>query len=223
MKCIYHNDRDAEFICSSCGQPVCRDCLTIVNGRNVCKSCANRSQNTNPNGDPNSRGNNYKQSDGYSGFLFFIFMAVPGLRHMYLGLMKRGLQFLATFFILVAFASTINILSPLFVPLACIVWFYSAFDSYHCRKMLARGEAIPDNPIFEDYGYNDIKVYLSERKSAVGTIIILLGVYMLFKEVSHYAYNEGMFRIISIASNMFIPVLLIIGGIYMLSKAKKDK
>lgn len=224
MKCIYHNDKDAEFICSSCGQPVCRDCLTTVNGRNVCKSCAYNSQNINV----NSKNNNYKQNDGYNGFLFFIFMAVPGLRHMYLGLMKRGMQFLAAFFVLVAFLATTGMFGSLFVSLACIVWFYSAFDSYHCRKMMSRGETVLDSPILEDYGYSEIRLYFSERKTTVGVIIILLGVYMLFKEIRNYAYNVDIIprtiaRIMNIASNMFIPALLIIGGIYMLRRAKKGE
>lgn len=53
----------------------------------------------------------YNNRDGISGFLFFIFLAVPGLRHMYLGLMKRGVQFLVSFFGIITLA-----VFALFIP-----------------------------------------------------------------------------------------------------------
>lgn len=226
MKCIYHNNLEAEYICSVCGQPVCRECNTVIAGKNVCRSCGSKNVQYNM---PQYSNMPYKKGDGVNGFLFFIFVAVPGLRHMYLGLMNRGLQFLISFF--GAFTIGIitgNSLEGIIIPIIFIIWFYSAFDSYQCRKLLARGEKIEDKPIFEEYSIHQLKGFIGARKKMVGIAIILLGVYMLLRQLRWYLGGiipERIIRIlygaIDFGFGSIIPVLLIIGGIYLMSSVRR--
>lgn len=37
MKCFNHHDRDAFGICKSCGKALCLECMTIENGKVLCK------------------------------------------------------------------------------------------------------------------------------------------------------------------------------------------
>lgn len=174
MKCVYHKDREAEFTCQSCGRPLCRECAVVVSGKTVCKECGYNMQ------------YNYQQprkSDGVNDFLFFIFLLVPGIRHMYIGFMQRGLQFLITFFGLIAFSTITYGMDGILVPLIMIIWFYSAFDSYHYRKLKAGGEKISDKPIFGENGFSGFRDFLIKHRILFGAIIIILGIYMLLRQV----------------------------------------
>lgn len=229
MKCVYHNDRDAEYICSSCGQPVCRECITVVNGKNVCLSCEYKSHRYEAR---QYNGVSYKKGDGISGFLFFIFLAVPGLRHMYLGLMKRGLQFLEVFFGAVIIGILLGDgIGEIAIPVAFIIWFYSAFDSYQYRKLLARGEEALDKPLFDDFGIDEARNFLGERKSLIGGIIIIVGIYLLLRRVRWFIGGYGIsgrivnliFRMIDFGFGSIVPILFIVCGVYLLSRVKKDE
>lgn len=223
MKCIYHNEREAEFICSSCGQPVCRDCITVVNGKNVCNACAyknnvyNMGQYQHP----------YKKSDGINGFLFFIFLAVPGLRHMYLGLMKRGFQFLMTFFGSIAFGMLLGSTGEIIFPVFFIIWFYSAFDSYQYRKLIAKGQEVQDRTLFEGYELNDVWNCVSQRKRPVGIIIVSLGIYLLLKEFTRYGWSfhipQKVMSMMSFILNSIVPIIFIICGVYLITRVGKKQ
>ena len=42
MKCYVHNEADAIGACVGCGQFICNECNTPINGRNHCKPCIER-------------------------------------------------------------------------------------------------------------------------------------------------------------------------------------
>jgi len=57
------------------------------------------------------------------------FSIVPGAGHMYLGLMKQGLQLMTLFFFTAFLMGWLNL--SLLVFILPIIWFYSLFDAYH--------------------------------------------------------------------------------------------
>jgi len=218
MKCIYHNERDAEYVCAVCGQPICRECITMANGRNICRACAYKA----------AQYNNvpYKRGDGVNSFLFFIFLAVPGMRHMYLGLMKRGFEFLVAFFGSIAVSFLLGSIGEILIPIFFIIWFYSAFDSYHCRKLIAKGEEVEDSSIFKGYSFDYIKEFFIQRRRLTGYSIISLGIFMLLRQFRSYSWRfhipEAVITTIDMAFDSIIPILLIAGGVYLLSRYKKS-
>lgn len=87
-----------------------------------------------------------------SSFLTFIFSAVPGLGHLYLGFAVRGLTLMGIFFgwtFLVAFLESVGhggflvLLAPL--P---ILWVYGLFDALSLCGRLNRGEEVRDWQLF---------------------------------------------------------------------------
>jgi len=224
MKCVYHSDKEAEFLCSSCGQPVCRECVTVVGGKNICKACGykNSQYNMPYNQMP------YRKGDGISGLLFFIYLLVPGLRHMYLGLMKRGLEFLVAFFGSIGVVMLLGNVGEILIPAVFIIWFYSAFDSYQCRKIMVRGEKIEDRPIFQGYSLEQVKDYIGQRRSLVGIGVIILGVFMLLKQLRWFMGNyvdsrvvRVMYDVINLGFDSIIPILFIVGGVYLLNRGRR--
>lgn len=214
MKCFYHNERENEYICSSCGKPLCSECAININGKPVCRDCNAYIR----------YNNNRTNKDSINGFLFFIYLFLPGLRHMYIGLMKRGLQFLSLFFMGFVLAATLD-LPEFFVPLMLIVWFYSAFDSYNYRKIKENGGNISDDPIFNEFGINEITMFFKKSRMVSGIFIIILGFYLLLRQLRDYIWKYNIPQIVfdslNIAFKSIIPILFIIGGIYLIVKVPK--
>jgi hypothetical protein len=225
MKCINHNDRETEIVCSVCGKPVCGECGVTVNGRVTCRDCAYNMQQYNAG---QHRSPETLRDNGLNGFLFFIFLAVPGLRHMYMGLMRRGLHFLTAFFGSITIAALLGgRLGTVLVPVIFIVWFYSAFDSYQMHRLSQKGEKVEDVPLFKDRVSQAIWDYFSSRRYITGVIVILLGVYLLLRQIvssRHMFYiPDYVIGYINLVFDSMIPLLFIIGGIYLMVKAKKIK
>lgn len=217
MKCVYHNNREAEFTCQSCGRPLCRECAISVGGRTVCRECGYNMQ------------YNYQQSpkgDGVNEFLFFIFLLVPGIRHMYIGFMRRGFQFLVTFFGLIAFSTITYGIDGILVPLIMIAWFYSAFDSYHYRKLKASGEKVLDKSIFGENESLGLREFLIRHRVIIGTVIIILGIYMIIRRVLFYNWHlvpAIVADMMDFAAVSILPLLLIVGGVYLIAMAGRKK
>lgn len=64
------------------------------------------------------------------GTIFLSF--IPGAGHMYLGLLQRGLLFMATFAICVYFVADS---APFFIVLLPVIWFYQFFDALRCYDL----------------------------------------------------------------------------------------
>ncbi|HHX95106.1 MAG TPA: G-protein coupled receptor [Clostridia bacterium] len=90
-----------------------------------------------------------------SKFLTLILACIPGVGHLYLGLMTRGLSFLVAFFGWITFVAFLSIASgqegfAVLLLVLPILWFYSFFDALHLRRRLAEGEEVLDvSPITE--------------------------------------------------------------------------
>lgn len=80
---------------------------------------------------------------------------IPGLGHMSIGLMQRGITFLISFVGLAAviiFLSVVVNSGALLVFLLGlpVIWIYSIFDAAHCMSAKQRGESIDDRSLFQD-------------------------------------------------------------------------
>lgn len=90
-----------------------------------------------------------------SKFFTFIMSWIPGVGHLYLGLMTRGLIFLAAFFGWITFVVFLCIASQqegfaVLLLVLPILWFYSFFDALHQRRRMEEGEEVLDvSPIAE--------------------------------------------------------------------------
>ncbi|WP_212758645.1 hypothetical protein [Paenibacillus sinopodophylli] len=102
-----------------------------------------------------------------------LFSFIPGLGHMNIGLMQRGITLLIAFigwFAIIVFLSIIFHRAELLVFLLAlpIIWIYSMFDALRQLQAKQRGELLVDRAIFED-----MEAYLSSgRKSKVVAIAL---------------------------------------------------
>ncbi len=91
-----------------------------------------------------------------SRFLTLFLSCIPGVGHLYLGLMTRGFTFMVAFFGWITFVSFLFMASRqegfmvLFLILP-ILWFYSFFDALHQRRRMAEGEQVEDISLIAEW------------------------------------------------------------------------
>lgn len=128
MKCAVHAENEAVGVCVLCGAAVCHQCHRLVRGRILCANCyAELKQSANPQQQASSLS---RPSVHYSGCLTFLLSIVPGLGHLYLGQMQKGLVLMV-----------LTVVLPFSLP---ILIAYSIFDCLHTARRLNAGEQVPD-------------------------------------------------------------------------------
>lgn len=111
-----------------------------------------------------------------SKFLTIVFSAVPGVGHLYLGLMNRGLQLMLVFATAVMLYIFLE-LGALFVFIP-VIWFYSLFDALQQHQLIREG-------IYEDTPlpfWN--KIYFSHKW--VAYLLIGTGAYIFLEKALRY-------------------------------------
>lgn len=208
MKCKYHKESEAKFICDKCKQPICEECSVDVNGNKICSSCIQKSVFVDK--------AQYHKGGFFESFAFFCFAVVPGAAQMYMNLFKRGFQLMFGFIASIVLFSYINTESM--IPLVIIpTWFFSFFDSYAIRRRLREGELVEDNTIFD---YN----ILTANKKILGLVMLVLGLLGVAN-----AFENSIIRNIFggqlywAVKRSIIPAALVLAGVYVLRKSKKTE
>lgn len=222
MKCSYHSEADSNFTCSECNASICKDCAVNNNGKIICVKCAevkglNIVKNQG-NKDIYKHSSNPKDSRTINIFWATVLSFIPGAGHMYLGIMKRGLQLMVAFFGLIAVSNVFY--SADFIGLfSVIVWFYSVFDCYHIRKKLQHGEIVEEDLFFN---IDLKKINLTHAGLAA---VVIGGVILLNEALDQMIYMSRRFYfdpiVFRFLRNSIFPVLLITLGLFLIRKAKK--
>ncbi|MCZ8523382.1 MULTISPECIES: DUF6677 family protein [Paenibacillus] len=98
----------------------------------------------------------YPPEEGSDRYFTVFLSVIPGLGHFQLGLMQRGLAFMATFFGLIVMTFFIVALTNqddffVFLGVLPILWLYCMFDCVQLLKRKEDGEALRDRTFFEDF------------------------------------------------------------------------
>lgn len=108
-----------------------------------------------PGADPDwdSRAYSYAQQREKTQTILLSF--IPGVGHMSLGMLQRGVTFLVAFVGLLALVTFISIVTDtasflLFLLALPVLWIYTMFDAVEQLQRKQRGEAINDRPFFEE-------------------------------------------------------------------------
>ena len=159
-----------------------------------------------------------------SSFLTFLTALIPGVGYMYLGLVKKGIQILMLFLLIepVFHILGIGFLSAIVkIP----IWFYTFFDTFTVAKKIDREEPVSDMDfIFNKYMKDGSQVALDREKLGKNfSLIIAIGLIAVGGIAILHNFSQGspLFNLIrSFISTYFIPVLFVLGGIYLLFKNK---
>ncbi|OWA37168.1 hypothetical protein B9G55_03610 [Saccharibacillus sp. O16] len=153
---------------------------------------------------------------GKSRTMGLLLAIIPGVSHMYLGLMKRGLQFMMLFFGSIYILDVLGLsLFLFFVPL---IWFYAFFDALQQVGRYGQ-EALHDKPLLANFGTNRLWI---------GLALVVLGVYyvaqtvvMPFIDPDVQAYFQS--EVVPYVRNGVVALLLIGGGFKLLRASERAK
>lgn len=149
-----------------------------------------------------------------------MFLALlPGAGHMYLGLQRRGLQFMAVFLFSIYVLDVLYL--SIFLYFIPILWFYSFFDALQQVSRYDSGE-IRDVPLVE---------WLINHQKWVGIGLLALGLFYMFDQLAlpllQKLWPKMSYQFIDsrLFQTSIVSVVLIVGGIKLLlgSKKKGDK
>lgn len=210
MKCINHQDREAEYICRECSQPICKECRLNIRGENICKSCVELSYQ-----EPFQE----QSKEGKLAILFhFLCSLIPGAGQMQQGAMKRGVQIMLTFTAIVVITGIFRMEELVFF--GGVVWFYSFFDSYHVKKArLANIKGWDKEFIKPEY----LDKFLQNRDNKwIAWLIVLVGVITLMNAFIFLGYSFN-FRLLNVGimvlEKSILPLVAIFIGWKMLQKS----
>ena len=179
-------------------------------------------------------------------FLTFLFSIIPGVGHMYLGYMKRGVEFMTMFavsaylsFLFISFSrgNGIEFIGVIFLIILPIIWFYQMFDSMHIISQMKRLQIeVPQDDGFFIPGFDNItnidalKVFKNRKVAkTIAAILVIFGAYILFVNITgsignilsnNYYYNPVYYQtynsIMNYVPSVIISLVLIFAGIKLL-------
>ena len=160
-----------------------------------------------------------------SSFLTFITALIPGVGYMYLGLVKRGIQVLLAFLLVEPLFRLLGI-GFLTGIVRIPIWFYTFFDTFSVARMLDMEKPVHDTDfIFSKYVKDGEYPVVDRNKIGrnltliIAIVLILIGIFAI---LNNLFISYPIYRLIrSYISSLFIPVLLVLAGIYLLFKNRK--
>lgn len=198
MHCAYHMGQEVRGVCSSCGRPICEDCLVDLNGQPYCKAClVARVQ---------------RPTRVISGFIRFVLSTAPGLGHLYMGLFNRGMQFfVGTILGGILLGMLFPALLGLYIP---AVIFFSIFDAREAHMRMAHGLEV------EDRGFVDVKALpLTWDQKHIGYLLVGIGVLSLWRVMMgpmlRFIFGPTLQESIN---GMTLGLMAIAAGLYLLKR-----
>lgn len=153
------------------------------------------------------------------------FALLPGAGHMFMGFMKRGVSFMALFFLTIFLSSWLSI-GPLMYLLP-VLWFYSFFDCINLTWATAEEFAqAKDSYLFQDAM---LPRFSSRWALYGGVLLVFFGVYMIFERLLssfEMQLNKRVFAAfystLSVFPQFFFGIIIIIIGIRLILGKKKE-
>jgi hypothetical protein len=185
-------------------------------------------------------------------FLTFLFALIPGCGHMYLGYMKRGVEFMAMFVVsgYLAIMSmnfyNFDIIGILFALILPVIWFYQMFDSMHIVSLMKKFEVdFPADDGFFIPGFSNVSntdslnfFFFFLIIKGFAAVFIFVGAYVLLittsvnigdllRNNSFTERSEQIYRFFRSVMRTYIPsavisVLLILAGLRLLKGNGKN-
>ena len=154
-------------------------------------------------------------------FLMFLCSLLPGCAHMYMGLMKRGIQLLLTFLLLIGFATTVYGLEFIVIPVIVVLFVYSFFDGYSIYRNIKEGKTVKDENVMD--GLDPVKKLVSNW-FWLGFAILILGLLFIVNRISDMSEFDPFGYYFDYYIEDFIPAAIMLAlGIFLMVKGNAQR
>lgn len=156
---------------------------------------------------------NNKKSKG----LAIFFSLMPGAGHMYLGLLRQGLELMAIFFLGIFLSDWLQM--NLFMFILPLAWFYSVFDVLNKADY---AEALKDEDLPILSFLNKDENWSRKSGKVIGIILIVIGIICLIQRILFPIADRYInYEIRNYIQTGIVALLLIAGGIKLMLGNKK--
>lgn len=143
------------------------------------------------------------------------FSCIPGAGHMYVDLLKQGLEYMSMFFFVIFFGNWLNL--DFFMFLIPIIWFYSFFDVL--KKISIEGP-VPDDNIFSMKWFGQQNEWFKNSNKIFGYILVGLGVVLILENIVLPMVDNWEYR--RYIETGIAAALFIAGGVKLLMGTKNN-
>jgi len=220
MRCGTHPKAEVVAKCAGCRKPLCAECAVTVAGKAWCGECLARAVAPPPRGR-----RDWRHSRLVAGLLSIL----PGVGHMYLGLIGKGFALFgllaASVFLVILYSDSTGMywMTAYLIPTLSVLFLsYAVFDSIAIAEALKAGKEPPeaiDAPMKAIWE----RVLLNRR--TLGWVILVaggIGVLHLFEEPLSALTKRALsvdFRVTALV----IPLLLLAIGAWLLVKGRRER
>lgn len=154
----------------------------------------------------------------YSKKTALFFSLFPGAGHMYIGLIKQGIELMVLFFFVFFISNSFNFtFFGIFIP---VIWCYSIFD---VKTKIDQGENAKDDdlPIFKSSNFS--KSFLNNNtEKYIAYILILMGIFSLIDNIFVPFINRYLdYEVIRLVKDLIISIVLIGIGLFIIKDRNK--
>ena len=195
MNCHFHQDMMAVSTCSQCLKDICQECLTYTDdGKPICKYCAREIESS---GRQNENVSYVTMQGNKSILWLFLLSFLPGLNYMYIGLVKRGLFFIATF--LMATYITIETWSIASLLAMFVIFATSLIDGF-----VKNGKMLIGLPVKDDI--SDIITFLKKHKAFFVPVVILIIILSIIQQMIFFTFRVA-FNLLGFLLELFSGII----------------
>jgi len=216
MNCAHHGDVEAVGTCEGCDKPLCAACAVDLGDGIWCRDCLK--------GAVKAKGvylfgvNDKRFSRALTAMLLSV---IPGLGHMFLGLLGKGFALMgllfASVFLIILYSDSTGMywLTAYLIPTLCFLFLsYAVFDA----REIARGRDTDDDPIMK--AIQDRFLMNGRTFGIVLLVAGIVGILNVFAGPVNTLMRDSLGTDLP-ATAIIVPVILAVGGIYLLFKGRR--
>lgn len=222
MKCANHPRSEAAATCAGCGKPICAACLVQLDERTWCRDCLSRIV--------AKEGAGARVHPGWRKLAAALLSIIPGAGHMFLGLIGKGFVLMGllivSIFLIILYSDATGMywMTAYLIPTLGVLFLsYAVFDSMAIADAQRSGREppLPDN---DDTMKAVWEKVLLNRKT-VGWVILIAGVVGVLRMVSEpfARWTQSWLSISFPLTALVIPVILLVIGVLLLKRSRKEK
>jgi hypothetical protein len=221
MKCSNHPKIDAVGGCAACGRPFCADCSVELDQRTWCRECLARIV--------AKTGSGARVHPGWRKLAAALLSIIPGAGHMFLGLIGKGFALMgiliASVFLIILYSDATGMywMTAFLIPsLGMLFLSYAVFDAMAISD--ARRGGRERAPADDDTMKAVWERVLMNRRAGGWVLLVagIIGILHLFSE-PFSRWTMAQFSVSFPVAGLVLPVLLLVIGILLLKRSRKEK
>ncbi len=217
MKCSIHPKVESIGACLRCGRSYCGECLIELDERTWCRECLTAAV------APVTRA-----YPGWAKLVAALLSLLPGAGHMFLGLIGKGFALMAlliaSVFLVILYSDATGMywMTAYLVPTLSVLFLsYAVFDTMAICDARRRGR---DLPATDDDTMKAVweRVLLNRRTGGWVLLVAgIIGILHIFSEPVNRLAADWLHVSVSV-TGLVIPIVLLLIGILLLQKSRKD-